>query len=238
MKKNLLITARLVLVSALVLMALSCGASHRLKEYTFKGLTVAALISAPQPQVFADSFLEIDTENLVATALRIGTTIAKDATADEAQERLNAAMEEVNVPEIIRHGTLNRCSQYLQLRPVEDSGEADFLLDLYVHYYGIDAESWDAGVYFEIKMDVALLDNNTGQEIWKTCVDERQPVTRGLFLLGSLAADNVFSAIALSQISEEEMAVGFQHLSEDTAEKVIRRLRRDYHESRRETTES
>jgi len=222
-----------VLVAGLSLALIGCGSSNRLREYTFRDLTAAAIIAAPSgPEVFTGSFIHVDQDDLFASALRAGTTLAKEVTADKAQAQLDSAMMRVDVPERIRGRALQRCSEYLHFRPIQDYDESDFLFDMYIETYGIDAESWDARVYFQIDLKVYLIDNTTGLEIWKTHVKERQPLSGTIFDTGSVAADDVITAIALSQLSVEEMVLGFQYLADDTADRVARKLRRDFAKSR------
>lgn len=222
-----------IMALSLGLALMGCGSSNRLKDYTFRDMTAAALIAVPsEPEVFTDSFLDIDPEDLLASALRAGTTLAKEITADQTRARLDSAMAQVDLPEQILDGTLQRCSQYLHLLPIYDPDRSDFLFDMVINSYGIDAESWDSRVYFKMDLEVYLLDNNTGLEIWKTRVKEKQPVSGLAFGTSSVAADNIITAVGLSQLSVEEMVEGFQYLADDTADRVARKLRRDYAKSR------
>ncbi len=223
------------LVAVLSLLVLACGSSHRLAEYTFRGLTGVVLLSAPpRPWVFRPAgWKDADLEDFTGTAVRAVTGMAKTITAELAQARLDSAMTQVDVPERIRERFLQSCSRYLHVRPIDDQDAADLLFDLMVANYGIDAESWDGGVYFLIDLEVVLLDNRTGEDIWKTRVKERRQLSGVIFQTDSQAAGDVLSAIALSQLSVEEMVTGFQYLADETAEHVATRLRRDYTTSRK-----
>lgn len=224
-----------IMVVALSLALLGCGASHRLGEYTFRDHTAAAVISAPpRPWVFAKAdFGDIDPDDLAISAFRAVTQMTKSVTAGLAQARLDSAMEKVDVPERIKDGALQRCSEYLHFQPIQNYDRSDFLFDMDIDSYGIDADSWDAGVYFKIDLRVYLIDNKSGLEIWKTRVKEKQPVSPTIFGdTGSAAADNVITAIALSQLSVEEMVTGFQYLADDTADRVAHKLRQDFAKSR------
>jgi hypothetical protein len=220
------------LVALLTLTLVGCGAKHRLGEYTFRDLTAAALASAPGPEVFTGSFIDVVEDDLISTALRAGTTLAKEATASQAQARLDSAMIQVDVPERMKQRMLQRCSEFLHLRPTPDYEGCDFLFDMYIDSYGIDAESWESMVYFQIDLNVYLLDNRTGQEIWKTHLKRRQPLSRAIFSTGFSAADDVISAITMSQLTVEEMVTGFQYLADEAADLVVRKLRKDYAKSR------
>jgi hypothetical protein len=232
MKRTYLRVMLGTLVAGLSLTVAGCGAKHRLAEYTFRDLTAAALVSDPGPEVFTGSFIDVVGDDLISSALRAGTTLAKEATASQAQARLDSAMIQVDVPERMKERILRRCSEFLHLRPTPDYEGSEFLFDMYIDSYGIDAESWESMVYFQIDLKVYLLDNTTGLEIWKTHVKRRQPLSRAIFDTGFPAADDVISAITLSQLTVEEMVTGFQYLADDTADLVARKLRQDYAKSR------
>lgn len=232
MRSHFLKMTSLALVAGLSLTVVGCGARHRLAEYTFRDLTAAALVSAPGPEVFTGSFIDVVEHDLISSALRAGTTLAKEVTASQAQARLDSAMIQVDVPERMKERMLQRCSEFLHLQPTPDYEGCDFLFDMYIDSYGIDAESWESMVYFQIDLKVYLLDNTTGLEIWKAHLKRRQPLSRAIFDTGFPAAADVISAITLSQLTVEEMVTGFQYLADEAADHVVRKLRKDYAKSR------
>jgi hypothetical protein len=165
----------LIIIMGLALLA--CTPSHRLKEYIFQEQTVTAVMDAPRPAVFAEGFVGFDPDDLLGTAVRAGAALAREITADGAQARLDSAMNMVDIPGRIRERTLERCSGQLGLWPVHDTDRSDFLLDLFIHSYGIEARSWESRVSFQMDLEVLLVDNATGAEVWKTRVKEREPLT-------------------------------------------------------------
>lgn len=211
---------------------LACGSTNHLKDYTFQGLTMSAMISAPQPEVFTGSFAHVDPDDMLISALRLGTGLAKEITAEGARQRLRSAMIRVDVPEAIRQQALKRCSHFLHLRPVQDEGQGDILMDMVIDHYGIDADTWDGGAYFEIKMKVLLIDQRADREIWEAGLEERQLLSPTFFPTPEEAAGDIITAVSLSQVSSQEMAAGLEQLAEDMADRLARRLRKDYLASR------
>ena len=219
------------LLVVILLMMMSCS-SNRLMEYDFKDKTAAALMALPPPPaVFTDDWFFIDEDNLLETAIKIGTTIAKEVEVQKTQEKLGNAMEEVDVSERVRERTLKKCASYLRYEPVDDPDNADFLFDMHIQSYGIEAESWMASVHFKIDVKVFLIDNDKGIEVWKKRARVRLPITRGLFGLPDEAGD-IITAVSLSKLTEEEMVEGFTHLSGYTADQVARKLQHDFAKAR------
>ena len=205
-----------------------CGSSNRLREYEFNNTTAAARMAIPpRAQVFSQSFNNPDKGDIISTAINIGTSIAKGVEAAKAQKRLNAAMEQVDVPEHIRRRTLKRCSEYLHFQPINSTSNADFLYLMKIKKYGIEADSWDSSVYFKIDVRIRMVDNKKNIEVWKRTVKENQLISSEVFGLGGTVG-NVINAVALSQLSEEEMIVGFTHLAEFVANRIAERIQDDY----------
>ncbi len=228
--------ATMVFIPVILLLSLlfiACGSSNRLVEYDFNDRTVSAMMALPPaPEIFTDSFWGVGDEgSLLETAIRIGTTIAKEVEVQKARDKMDNALESVDVPERIRIRTLERCARYLRYRSFDDSDNAEFLFDMHIQKYGIDAKSWSASVHFKIDVKVYLIDNDKNIEIWKKRVRESMPVTRSTFGLPDAAGD-VITAVALSQLSEEDMAAGFEQLAGFTADRVARKLQEDFAKAR------
>ena len=222
-----------VLFVSFALALVGCSSVNHLRDYKFRDQTVAAdMLTPPRPEVFTGSDVWIDANDPISSILRVGTTIAKEVEAAEAQERMDRALEQVDVPERIRERTLQRCAKVLKSNPIDESDQAEFLLDMEIRNYGIDAKSWTAGTYFKIDVLVQIIDNRTNALVWKRKIKERQPISAEIFGLGR-AAENVISAVALSNLSEDEIATGFRHLADYTADRIAARLQKDLAKARR-----
>ena len=223
-----------ICLAALIAATAGCGSSNLLREYEFEDRDAAALMAfPPAPEVSTHTFMGLDAKDPIRSAIRIGTTIVKEVEAHRAEARLDSAMVGVDVPERIRVRTLERCSQYLRYRPVEDTKDAEFLFDMRIRQYGIDASSWGASVHFKMDIEVQLLDSRGGVRIWKTRVKEGIPVTEGIFGLGGSTGD-VVTAVVLAKLSVEELTRGFEHLADFTADRVARKLQEDFAKARLE----
>jgi hypothetical protein len=223
--RKLLVWLFLVAIS---LTMIQCGASNRLREYEFRNRTAAAtMAAAPRAQVFTESFFRVDENNVVGTALRLGTSIVKATEVRKTQERLDRAVEQIDIPERIRAQTLRRCSEYLHFQPIEKASDADFLLMMYIDKYGINAGSWSTGVDFKIDVEVLLVDNVENITVWKKVIKEERPISRKMFGLGGAASD-VVTAVTLAELSEEEMVEGFSHLADYVADRIAERMQKDF----------
>jgi hypothetical protein len=161
----------------------------------------------------------------------VGTTIAKESQASEARARLDSAMMMVDVPAIIEEEMLFRSAELLNFRPVNEVKLADFVFNVRMEKYGIDAKSWDVGTFFVIESKIELVDNHTQERIWKRSVAAREPLSPRMFGVSS-SIENVMDAVALSELTVEEMAAGMEYLADFTAELLAEKLYNDYVRSR------
>ena len=227
MKKQIIMITFVLILTSIVITRCS---SNRLHEYEFNETTVAAMMATPpRAQIFSDSFY-LGSEGLVETAIRIGTSIGKEIQLRQAQQRLDNAMAQVDIPEQIRKRTLEQSSEYLYFYPVEETKGADFLMMMKIKKYGIEAQSWDASVEFIIDLNVRLIDNVKHIEVWEKTIREKTAITGSIFGLGE-SFGNVLTASALSNLSEEEMITGFSHLADYTADRVAEKIEEDFIEA-------
>jgi len=227
MKSAVSMTVIIILMAGLM----QCGSSNRLREYEFRNTTAAALMAAPpRAMVFSDEAPANRGRGILDTAIRLGTQIAKNVEMRNAQKKLDAAMQKVDVPEHIRAETLHACADHLYFKPVDRPTDADFLFRMEIHKYGIVAESWDAEVYFKLDVGVQLIDNQRHVEVWKKSIHENLPVSRSMFGLGQ-AGGSILTAMQLSDMTEEEMIAGFTHLADYLSGRIAERIHEDYIEA-------
>jgi hypothetical protein len=221
-------TVRMTIILLIGFVLLQCSGVNRLREYDLRDQTATSVMApAPRAQVFTDFYNMDEETDIVSTAINIGTSIAKGVEAHNAQKRLDSAMEQVDIPELIRAKTFAQCLDYLYLIEAPEKKEADFILMMKIKKYGIDAKSWFSDVEFKIEVEVRLIDNEAHREVWVRTIKEEEPITDYVFGLGS-SANNVITAVALSELSEEEMATGFQNLAEYVSGRIAEKIQKDY----------
>jgi hypothetical protein len=219
----------LTLCGLILLLILStCCSMNKLQGYQFREHTASALMAHPKPpEIFTDSWADVDFSNPVTAMIGIGTGIAKEVEVNKTRAKMDSAMGMVDIPEIIRIETLERGSEYLHYRPIEDTADSDYLFDMIMRHYGIEAKSWSASVYFKIDAKITLLDNLKGKEVWRSCFNERFPVSRDIFGFSG-SAGNIITAVSLSQLTAEQIAHGLENLALHTSDRIIHKLRRDF----------
>ena len=223
------IAASLVVLAAAAWTA--CGGGHRLAEYDFAGGTLGLVdLGTPRPVLLTgDVDVETD-EGALGAILDAGSRAAKEVSARKARARLDSAADRVDMGELLADPILERGSRYLGTRPVESETEADYLLELDVHDYGIDARSEREARLFVVA-DVVLLHRPTGREIWSTEVrgrDRLVPHVEGVDL-----PSDIFTAGGLTQISVDEFERILRGLADVSADAVVDQLREDLRDARR-----
>ena len=241
MNKNVKNSVRLVIAVLVLFSLFACSTAYKkLIPYTFNDKTVAATVtSTPWGNVTTNSYFTISSdskksssENLFNTLVNIGSTVVNSIEAGKTQAKLDSAMKDVNVSEIIKTQTLQQCSNILHFNPIKDTRTADFLFSITINSYGIGANSWASSVNFNMDVTLKIYDNHTSALIWKTDVSESRPVSSSFFLTGSTAVGNVLTAVQLSQLTPDQMKTGFTHMAEFTANEVVNKLQKDYSKSR------
>jgi hypothetical protein len=121
---------------------------------------------------------------------------------------------------------LEQGARQMRSRAVPTVEGADFEIELRVRRYGIEADSWDDQASFLIDAEMFLLDGQTGRQIWKAKVDEREQV--GSATLGWVLPDavgGVVTARQLAGLSVQEMTRAFEMLADYCADRMIDKLR-------------
>jgi hypothetical protein len=219
-----------ILAAALALSG--CASTGALGEYRFRGASLAShMRSPPEPRVFADYPIRIDRGDPVGSVISVGSSIAKAAGVRAAEEHLQRALAAVDIPEEVRLSTLEECADVLDCDAIERGRSADFVLELEIREYGIDATSWNAQAELRVDILAVLTDGAEGRDIWRARVSEQAPLTPALFGLGS-SVGNIVTAATLADLSEDEIGRGLMRLVRRVATRVADRLARDFGRSR------
>jgi hypothetical protein len=174
-------TARLVALPLLA--AIACGGpGHHLDEYAFANRTMALVVlDSPAPALLTPGYGVRGSDDVIAVVARAGSSVARDVAGRRARARLDSATSRVHIADDLARRTLERTSRYLGLRPVPGASEADFLLEVRLRNYGIDARS-ESAAYLFTNAEAVLLDRRSGREIWNAEVrgsDRLTPAVRG-----------------------------------------------------------
>jgi hypothetical protein len=202
-----------------------CRGTGRLAEYDFRDRTLAiAWVDAPEPRVLTSPIFLEHPDNPVHLLLSAGTSIAKEVEATKARARLDSAVAIVDVQGRMCERTLERAARYLRARPIGSEDRADFILEVRLRRWGIDAKDWSAAAHFFVDAEVHLLDGETGREVWHTRAHSRDAIAPSIFGPGHVVR-NVVTAAALANQSVEEIARAMERLADYSSDHVTEHLR-------------
>jgi hypothetical protein len=210
----------------------SCVTVNRLERIHLEDPALASVLEPPPPPSL-DSWhdLSINTHDPIGTVLRVGSSIVLAAEAQKAAVRMREALDLVDVPSVVHEESAARCSRALGGRRVGDTRDADFVLDLEIEEYGIDAPSWGAAVGLKLRVTVRLYERMSRDLVWRRHISLTQKASPEVFGLPS-PAETIFTAAMLAGLSTEEMARGFESLAHYAARVVGDTLERDLWDAR------
>ena len=207
-----------------LLAAAGCGGKHYLAQYQFSDKTLALVyIEPPSPQLLHGYYNIGATANAVQSVVRAGAGVAKEVEARKASARLDSAVTRVDVPSRLAQRTVERASRYLGTRPVVSSENADYVLEVTMRSFGIDAR-YNTAAYLYTRAEAVLLDRHTGREIWSVRVngsDRLTPWVRGTNNIPSA----IITAGTLSQVTVEDFQQALEQLVTYTSNLITNELR-------------
>jgi hypothetical protein len=232
MRPSLKVIAGACLLLGAALLLASCETVNRLDRYSVEDATLAVDMRVPpEPTMKVGYSVTFDLHDPLVTVLSVGTNIAKAGEASEAEVRMREALQSVDVPAILLKEATSACAQALDARLEDRRIDADYLLNLDVHEYGIEADSPGGGVSLRLRLTASLYHNNSGELVWRRGIVVHKNASPSLFGLGDIVG-NIVSAGALSDMSIEQMAAGFTRLAEDSARVVARTMEDDLYAAR------
>jgi hypothetical protein len=224
--------ARSVACTLAVLALPACAGHHHLGEYTFTERSMAVVVvSPPAPDLLTGGY-NVRADDPVGSVLRAGTVAAKDVEARRAHARLDSATALVGATGDLAQRTLERTSRYLGTRPVQGANGADFLLEVRMKSFGLDARGNSAALY--TNAEAVLLDRRTGREIWNCAVhgtDRLTPRVRGAANVPGAGA--IITASSLATMSVADFQDALQQLAELSSNVVADQLRSALRDVRR-----
>jgi hypothetical protein len=167
----------LVMAGTLIGSLASCGGGHHLAEYPFTSRTLAVVYIAPPSPVLLTSYYDLsNSQNPLEAVVRAGADVAREKEGRRANARLDSATARIDIPTVLAQRTLQRASRYLGTRPITDENQADYLMEVRMERFGINAKA-DEAAYLFTYAEAVLLDRRTGREIWNINVHGRDRLT-------------------------------------------------------------
>ena len=201
-----------------------CGAGHHLAEYPFTSRTLAVVyIAPPSPELLTGYHDLRKSQSAVEAVVRAGAGVAREHEGRRASARLDSATARVNIPAVLAQRTLERASRYLGTRPVTNPAQADYLLEVHLTRFGINARGADAAYLFTFA-ETVLLDRRTGREIWNIKVHGRDRLTP-LVVGSSQLPGSVVTAATLGSVSVANFQEALNQLTESSSNLVANELR-------------
>jgi hypothetical protein len=169
--------ASLGLAGAISAGLLGCGGGHHLAEYPFSSRTLAVVyIAPPSPELLTSYYDLTNSQNPLEAVVRAGADVAREREGRRANARLDSAADRIDIPAVLAQRTLTRASRYLGTRPSTDENQADYLMEVRMERFGINAKADEAAYLFTFA-EAVLIDRRTGREIWNVNVHGRDRLT-------------------------------------------------------------
>lgn len=227
------VVRRIGVFASVASVAAACGGKHYLNEYRFTERTLAVVfIEPPSPSLRHGWFSSgIDSgSNAIQGIIQAGSKVAKELEARKAQRRLDSASQRVDLPTLLAARTGERANRYLSTSAAATSQQADYVLEMTMLSFGIDARSEHQTRLF-VKAEAVLTDRRTGREIWSEKVTGTDRLTP--FWIGNATVpSDVVNAIALNQITVDQFQQALEQLVAFTATRISDELREDLRDVR------
>ena len=218
------VTRRILPAALLVLAAAGCGRKHYLADYQFSEKSLALrFIDPPSPELRTGLYDLNVSRNPVATVARVGAGIAKEVEARRASARLDSAARRVDITDRLATRTLERAALYLGATPVKTPGQADFVLEINMRRFGIDARSSHAA-YLYTRAEAVLLDRRTGREIWSVDISGSDRLTP--WVIGTREVpSSIFTAATIHNVSVNDFQEALEQLVNSSSHAITNQLR-------------
>jgi hypothetical protein len=169
--------ARILGIGVLGTAAGACGGGHHLAEYPFASRTLAVVYVAPPAPELLTSYYDLrSSQNPLEAVVRAGADVAREREGRRASARLDSATARIDIPTMLAKRTVDRASRYLGTRAITDENQADYLMEVRMERFGINAKADEAAYLFTFA-EAVLIDRRTGREIWNSEVHGRERLT-------------------------------------------------------------
>ncbi|MDP9204788.1 MAG: hypothetical protein M3P12_04910 [Gemmatimonadota bacterium] len=201
-----------------------CGGGHHLAEYPFSSRTLAVVyIAPPAPELLTSHYDLRNSQNAVEAVVRAGADVAREREGRRANARLDSATARINIPTVLAQRTLERASRYLGTRPIADEHAADYLMEVRMERFGINAKA-DEAAYLFTYAEAVLIDRRTGREIWNINVHGRDRLTPYVES-SSRIPGSVITASTLGSVSVADFQGALNQLMDLSSNTITNELR-------------
>jgi len=212
-------------IAAAIVLALAAGCGkHYLNQYEFSDKTLALVYIEPPAPELLHGWYNLDVDgNAMQTVVQAGAKVAKEVEARRASARLDSAAQRVDVASRLAQRTLERASRYLGTRMVVTPDGADYVLEIHMRSFGIDARS-NRATYLFTRAEAVLLDRKTGREIWSEDVRGTDRLTP--YVVGTRSVPSaVFTAATLHTVTVADFQEALEQLTTYTSNLITNELR-------------
>ena len=157
---------------------------------------------------------------------------AKDVEARRARARMDSAATRLRLTDSLARRTLDRASRYLGTRPVGSAANPDFVLEVHLRNFGLDASgSGAAGLY--TNAEVVLLDQRSGARDLECARARHRPPHARLVRGAGDVGGSILSAGTLHTMSVADFQQALDQLMTLSANVVVNELRAGLRDARR-----
>jgi hypothetical protein len=200
------------------------GGKHRLAQYQFADKTLGLVyVDPPSPELLHGIYDLKMPDNVHQGAVQASGAVAKEVAARRARARLDTAVQRYQIEERLAQRTVERASRYLGTRPVMTPQGSDFVLEVNMRKFGIDARSSEAAYLFS-SAEAVLLDRHTGREIWSVRVNGRERLTPYVERNSTVPA-SIITAGTLSTVTVTDFQNALDQLTTFTSRLITDELR-------------
>lgn len=218
-------------VCAVAITQVACGGGHHLAEYPFSSRTLAVVYIAPGSPELLTSYYDLgNSQNPIQAVVRAGADVAREREGRRAYARLDSAAARIDIATVLAQRTLERASRYLGTRPIKDESQADYLMEVRMGRFGINAKADEAAYLFTFA-EAVLLDRRTGREIWNVNIHGRDRITPYV-QSSSPIPGSVITASTLGSVSVADFQGALNQLMDLSTNMITNELRSDLRDAR------
>ena len=209
-------------VAAGLISIIGCGGKHHLNQYNFSNKTLAVVfLEPPAPELLHGRDYVSTNDNAITAVMRAGGGAAKEYESRRARARLDSAADQVDLVDLLAVRTTERANRYLGTRAAGSLETADFLIEISMRSFGIDARSNQA-TYLFTRAEAVLIDRRTGREIWSEDVRGTDRLTPRV--TGNVPV-SIISAGTLRAVTVRDFQEALEQLTVLTSDLITSELR-------------